>query len=125
MTASSELAEVAVFLSNTWLMANSWRPLWQEHLYAAAVPVFPVAEALHGSAANGFCSWRPKGHLLLPAVRDAAILWEETVLADLCPAFCCAGRMKPHYSALESHWNCSLCLVFFMCLHARRGEAAY
>lgn len=74
--------------------------------------VFPVAEALHSSAAIGLCSWRLKGHLLLPDARDAAILWEETVLADLCPAFCRAGSVKPHYSALESHWNCSLCLGF-------------
>lgn len=107
VTVSSELAEVAVFLSNTQLMAKTWRPLWQEHLYAVTAPLFPVAEALHGSAAKGFCSWRPKGHLLLPA---AAILWEES--ADVCPAFCPAGRMKPPYSALQSHWNCSLCLVF-------------
>lgn len=89
-------------------MAKTWRPLWQEHLYAVTVPIFPVAEALHGSAAKGFCSWRPKGHLLLPAARAAAILWEES--AGVCPAFCPAGRMKPHYSALESHWNCSLAL---------------
>lgn len=87
--------------------------------------ISPVAEALQGSAAKGLCSWRLKGHLLLPGAQDAAILWEETVLAALCPAFCRAGRMKPRYSALESHWNCSLCLVFFMCLHGRRGEAAY
>lgn len=75
-------------------------------------PIFPVAEALHGSAVKWLCSWRLKGHLLLPDTRDAAILWEETVLADLCPAFCHAGSVKPHYSALESHWNCSLCLGF-------------
>lgn len=87
-------------------------------------PIFPVAEALHGSAVKWLCSWRLKGHLLLPDARDAAILWEETVLADLCPAFCHAGSVKPHYSALESHWNCSLCLGF-LCLHGRRGEAAY
>lgn len=53
-----------------------------------------------------------KVHLLPAAAWDVAILWEETVLAALCPAFCCAGRMKPHYSAMECHWNFSLCLVF-------------
>lgn len=77
-------------------------------------PIFPVAEALHGSAVKWLCSWRLKGHLLLPDARDAAILWEETVLADLCPAFCHAGSVKRHYSALESHWNCSLCLGFYV-----------
>lgn len=70
-----------------------------------------------------FFSWRPKGHLLLPAAQDAAILWEETVLADHYPAFCCAGRMKPHYSALESHWNCSLCLVFLcVCMGGKERQ---
>lgn len=124
VTVSSELAEVTVLPSNTLLTAKTWRPLRQEHLYAVTAPIFPVAEALYTSAAKGLCSCRPKGHLLLPAAQDAAILWEEAVLAALCPAFCCAARMKPHYSALESHWNCSLCLVSLMCLHGRRGEAA-
>lgn len=78
MTVSSELAEVTALLSNIQLMAKSWRPLLQEHLHALTVPIFPVAEALHCSAAKGFCSWRPKGHLLLPAALADAILWEES-----------------------------------------------
>lgn len=72
----------------------------------------PCAEALHGLAVKGLCSRSLKGHPFLPEARDAAILWEEAVLAALCPAFCRAGRMELHYSALESRWNCSLCLVF-------------
>lgn len=119
MTVSSELAVVAVFLSNIPLMAKTWRPLAQEHLYAVTV-LRPCTAQQQKDCVLG----RLKGHLLLPDAQDVAILWEES-------AGCSVPSLLPCWQDEASLFSSVLSLelqfvpCFFMCLHGRRGEGPY